>query len=482
MGKTTTLIVFPASMYGGRWATGPRVKAELVSMFTVLRRYDVKAAVLDLENDIGNPGAADRDAFLHNAELRLAGEDAELVVISCSSSLQYSAAVATAETVRRLHPRTRIAVTGFHVSARPDDFVYEGSPFDLIVRGDPEMAVVEASLSGETRGDWSGEQLQVEGTTLEHVPRHAPEYAAYPYVTLGLSALPVYLSRGCPYPRAACQLRPGAPGWRAFAPDTVDGVLAEMSALRPGRIEVLDPSFGLDPGWRRAVLAAQAASDDHRATHLVVTMRPENTDREDIDALYRANTYVRFDVDTLSVALLTRTGAAPHPARHVEHTVALLEYASAKGVAGEVMLVFNQPGESETTADETLLRLHELVRGLPNTSLRVSASSWAYYPYGDFEADVLAPRHRYGTRILHTEWWREGIAAERAAKAVVASEEMVDREPGDESYWRPRFERIAQELEGKLTAEARRGLRSHEWEGWVASGVPHGFWVEPHRY
>jgi len=65
MSIATTLIVFPASLNGGRWAAGPRVKPELVSMFTVLRRAGAEVSVLDLENAVGNPSA---DDFAHRTE------------------------------------------------------------------------------------------------------------------------------------------------------------------------------------------------------------------------------------------------------------------------------------------------------------------------------------------------------------------------------------------------------------------------------
>jgi hypothetical protein len=479
MSTATTLIVFPASLWGGRWAAGPRVKPELVSMFTVLRRAGQRVSVLDLENAVGNPGAQDRDAFMQNVQRQFEGASADLLVISCSSSLQYSASVAVAEIARRKLPKATIAVTGFHVSARPEDFSYAGSPFDIVILGDPELAVAEAAEAVGAGGGRPSSQLQCEGLMLEHTRKNAPEYAFYPYTVPGLPTLPVYLSRGCPYPRAACQLRPGAPGWHAFELETVEAITAELTALKPRRIDVLDPAFGLEPTWRREVLRLWGASEDRREVPVTITVRPDTLVRKDIDLMYQARAHVRFDVETLSVELLRRTGLISDPVRHIDHTVDLLRYANAKGISGEIALVFNQPGETERTAAETLERLGELVSSLPNASLRAHASSWAYYPYGDEEADIEVPRRRFGTRILHPEWWREGIPSERAAKAVIASEELSGREAGDESYWRPTYERISKELIDKLTEVARKGLRSHEWEGSSATGVPHGFWIEP---
>ena len=55
MHETRVLLVFPGSLYGGRWADGPRVKPELVQLFTELRRAGFDTDVLDLEAELGNP-------------------------------------------------------------------------------------------------------------------------------------------------------------------------------------------------------------------------------------------------------------------------------------------------------------------------------------------------------------------------------------------------------------------------------------------
>ena len=115
----------------------------------------------------------------------------------------------------------------------------------------------------------------------------------------------------------------------------------------------------------------------------------------------------------------------------------------------------------------------------PNSSLSLQAEGWAYLPAGDEAADVQAPADRYGACIVHPRWWAEPLDARHAAAAVVASRELAARPPGDESYWRPRFETLRAALAQKLTYEAKRGTRSHEGVGSGAFGVPHGWLVEP---
>ena len=476
MGAARTLIVFPASLHGGRWASGPRVKAGLVSLFTVLRHHDVEVSVLDLENEIGNPNASDRDTFSSNVERRLAGLDPELVVISCSSSLQYTASLAVAEVFRDVFADVPIAAIGFHVAVRPSDFIYEGTPFDWVVAGESEPAVVE--LTERTAGDGRPAECSlVEGAPLELDIDAVPEVADYPYTRSGLSVLHTFLSRGCPFPLAACVVSPGSPAWRAFVPELVPKIVARHADHLPGRVEILDPAFGLEAGWRTAALQALDLRGERREVPLTVGVRPETFTRADVDLAYRADVRLRIEVGTLSTGLLERTGAVPHPARYVEHALDLLRYVNAKGLLTDVELVFNRPGETRDTAAETVAALRALVDELPTTTLRLIAAAWVYVPFADPVTDIELPRERFGTQILHPEWWREGISSERAAKAVVASHDLVDLEAGDESYWRPDFERVLEAATAKLTGAARRGVRSHESVGSASTGVPHGFWV-----
>jgi hypothetical protein len=477
MSKARVLIVFPASLYGRAWAGRPRVKPELVSLLTHLRHHEVDANVLDLEVEIGNPGPGDEQEFLRRAEELLAAADAEVFAFDCWTSLQYSATIALAEIVRRRRPQAVIAVAGYHPTSRPADFTFSGSPVNWLLEGEAENALHQVALAvagGDT--DVSGCR-EIEGAPLEHTLADAPDYQAYPYTGEGLDELGVYLSRGCPYHVTACMLRPGGSGWHAYPPAAALTMLDQLAALKPGVIDVLDPTFGYDNGWRIAMLE-KLAETYRRAVPLAITARPDALTRADLDKIYSANIRLRFDVETLSPTLLLRREITASPARYVEHTLDLLGYANAKGVRTSVGLVFNQPGETAETAAETIAALREFAQAAPNTSVSLRAESWAYFPFGEPAADIDAPASRFGTVIMHPQWWKQPVPSEAAAKSVLASTELGGHQPGDESYWHPQFTEVAQLLESKLTAEARRGQRSHESVGSAATGVPNGWWIE----
>ena len=479
MEETRVLLVFPGSLYGGHWADGPRVKPELVGLASELRRAGFAVDVLDLEVEQGQPGGdAARAAFLSAAEAALAARPADLVVVSCWSALQYSAAIAVAERVRRTHLDAVIAVEGHQVSVRPNDFNDPGAPFDWLIVGEAESAVLTVAGAVAAGERETGTCRSLEGTPLPLTAEHLPDYKAYPYTAEGLPELSVFLSRGCPYNAPACLLRPGGGGWHAFPPHVAVAILTGLAELRPGRLDVLDPAFGYDPVWRHAVLEGLAASD-RRDLALTVSGRPADLTRRDVDALYQARVRLRLDVGTLSRELLSRTGQAPKPADAADHALDLLAYANAKGLLTVASFTFNQPGETESSAAESLDALAGFVQAAPNASVSVQAQSWAFLPAGEPEADVDAPARRFGTRIEDPEWWKAAVPAEAAAKAVVASAELAHLPPGDESYWRPRFEELRAALDAKLTYEARHGQRSHEAVGSEAYGVPHGWWFEP---
>ena len=479
MQETRVLLVYPGSLYGGSWADGPRVKPELVQIWTELRRAGFDAGVLDLEAELGNPGdEAAREAFLQLADGLLAEREADLVVVSCWSALQYTAAVAVADRVLERSAEAVIAVEGYHVSVRPGDFDGPGAPFDWVIVGEAETAVVTLAREVADGDRETGVCRVLEGKPQPLDAAHLPDYAAYPYADRGLPELSLFLSRGCPYNAPACLLRPGGAGWHAYPPEVAVTAIERVAALEPGRVSVRDPAFGYEAGWRRAVLERLAAAD-RRDLSLSINGRPDALVRLDIDKIYNARLRLHLEIGTLSRGLLSRTGEAAHPEKAVAHALDLLEYLNAKGVVTQARFTFNQPGETRETAEETLDAIERFVAGVPNTSVSLHAQPWAFIPSSEEDADVAAPASRYGTRIEHAEWWKEHRDAHDAATAVVASHELAGLSPGDESYWRPRFEHLRERLATKLTADARRGLRSHEAVGSEAYGVPHGWWAEP---
>jgi len=467
-------------------AAGPRVKPELVSVWSELRRRGCAVEVLDLDVELGGAPPIRRrrsDGHLgqdgrRSAEL-IGERQADLAAIACLSPFQFSAALAVAQVIRDAHPKTVIAVFGQHPTVRPDDFAAGAAEglFDWVVRGEAEVSLAEMAAEAAALGREATICRVGEGQPLLLDAASVPDHANYPYAQPDLPALGVYLSRGCQYHSAICYAGPGGGVWRAYPADVAFDLLAGLDVLQPAEIEVLDPTFGQDSGWRRHLLD-KLAGIERRRIPLSLTVRPDEFTRTDIDAVYGGRIHLHFNLGTLSPTLLAAL-EVPQPGRRLERALDLLRYANAKGVPAEIDLVFGQPGETRQTAAETLDALAVLIESFPNTSFRLAAVPWAYFPASSPEVDIEAPARRFGARIESPEWWKDPQPSLESAQAVVPSGDLADLPAGDDSYWRPRFAEIRDAFAAKLTSAARSGLRSHESVGSAAADVPHGFWREP---
>ena len=430
MQETRVLLVFPGSLFGGRWADGPRVKPELVQLFSELRRAGYEVDVLDLETELGNPAdETARESFLQIADGLLAERQADLVVVSCWSALQYSAALAVAERVRRPAAGRRDRCLRSPRLGAARRFQRRRRTLRLADRREAESAGRDARGPGRRGQRETGACHSLEARRCRWTPRTCPTTPRYPYAAEGLPELGLFLSRGCPYNAPACLLRPGGAGWHAYPPDVAVAAVDAVGGAAPGQ----------GPGARPCVrLRGRVAARRPRPAGGRRPARPRaQRDRPPRGAAAPGRR------QALPGARGPRPGgrhALAGPARPDEPGAVPAEGGRARPRTARVperegrrsrgrRFEFNQPGETEESAAETLDALERLVADVPNTSLTIEAQAWAYLPTSEEGADVDAPASRFGTRIEHPEWWKERTDAHAAATAVVASHELAGRRP-----------------------------------------------------
>src|SRR5579883_3260997 len=121
------LLVNPSRFYSDAWVYGEL--HHLFALFSYVRNRcpEVDVDVLDLEKELFTPADDDQvEEFLALARAALATRDFDVVGISCWSSLHYLASLEVARLCRELHPECTIVVGGYHPSALPGDFAFEG--------------------------------------------------------------------------------------------------------------------------------------------------------------------------------------------------------------------------------------------------------------------------------------------------------------------------------------------------------------------
>ena len=147
------LLVNPVPLFGGnRVAGASRLQPGLVSIYSFLAGHGVPIDVLDLHLELGVPTSPpDVPAMAAESARRVLAHDHDLLAISCNSSFHYLGAVDLAEKARMADTKLTIVVGGCHATAVPDDFVAPGSPFDVVIKGEGELALLELARSRQAR-------------------------------------------------------------------------------------------------------------------------------------------------------------------------------------------------------------------------------------------------------------------------------------------------------------------------------------------
>jgi hypothetical protein len=87
--KEKILLLYPGEFYSWNWGRFIRLKPHMVYIYSYLKQYfDVR--VIDLENEFSRPETENElPAFKEKALKRIRGIEADIVAISCWSSLNY---------------------------------------------------------------------------------------------------------------------------------------------------------------------------------------------------------------------------------------------------------------------------------------------------------------------------------------------------------------------------------------------------------
>ena len=418
------LLLHPGSLYGGDWAQIRIAKPSLVSLFSYLQYSGVPVEVLDLQVELGNPKVDAVEEYLRRAEELLGQREFDLLAVSCWSSLEYLASVELAGRVRAAEPSVPIVVGGYHPTALPDDFLGTAAPFDVVVRGEGELALVELAKSPSLVA--GGRQHVVDGAPL---PLDEPivDFEGYPYESAALQGIDLYLSRGCPYRCAFCMEGAKGSAWRAYPVDKAVALVRRTAALKPRGIILNDACFACRAPWRRAFLKALAEARidavywaQTRADRLAVV---------DLDLLRPFEVFLQFGVETMSPTMAAIMRKGPDGARYVRLVDETLQAVNDRGLLAKIYLVFNHPGETRETAAETVEWVERFVDSHDHLSLVFNAQSYAFFPGSEV---ALRRRHfetTYGARVAHPEWWREAGNHHQLAIDIRGSVEMESGTP-----------------------------------------------------
>lgn len=347
----------------------------------------------------------------------LAGPDGrgyDIIALSAYSSFDHLKCTAIAELARELHPNAVIMVGGYHPSARPLDYVFDGSAFDVCVVGEgerPLVRVIESVAGGAPlRRTVLGPEAIDDLDTLP--PSDWSLLARYRAIAPRVaSQAQVYLSRGCPFDCAFCMERAKREvSWR---PLSVERALGEIESLhrfldlRGWTLYFGDALFGMRKSWRREFLdgLARLAIPVEKYWLLI---RVDLIEDEDLRLFGAANCGLGFGLesgDPQQLAIIRKSGRLD---TYLDRMDEIATRALIHQVPWGANVICGHPGETPASLERSAAYLAKLFLRTGGTTGFLSVDPFRLYPGSPIDAERGFYEQTYGTRFHRPNWWEDG--------------------------------------------------------------------------
>jgi radical SAM superfamily enzyme YgiQ (UPF0313 family) len=451
--KPTILLLYPSSFYYPSDQERHEIKSSMLLLGSYLIQF-FPVVYADFEITIGRPsGNVQIKRFQRRAREFLEKEKFDILAISCWTSLAYKATMSAARIARELYPDCLIVVGGYHPSAVPQDFCVDDNIIDYVIAGEGELALKELAeafpISGrpsETKIIAGKSVLPENYVTMNWDLTKSFIAANFPS---GLNSVAIYLSRGCPFDCSFCMESLKERRWHPYpakmAAEAVDSTARELN-LRA--VNLGDACFGLKAEWRREFLTA--LSEKNPPYWITFETRPEFFNKEDAAALAKLNVAVELGVESFSPKMLRLMNKTPNPKKFLEAFRRTDQLLSEHGVIHMANLIFNHPGETEETLQETFAFMDSLIGGR-DSFLTWACHEYMHYPGSLLDREKARFEREFGTQILAPEWWKLDEDQLLNCRRVIPSRQLG---PDKLGLWKAMYKERSEQIKSSLDDRA----------------------------
>jgi protein-L-isoaspartate O-methyltransferase/radical SAM superfamily enzyme YgiQ (UPF0313 family) len=342
------------------------------------------------------------------------GRGYDVIAFSIYSSFDHLKCEAIAQIARDRWPDSVIVCGGYHPSARPTDYVYDGSPFDVCVVGEGEKPLVKvvesvaggAPLRGVVLGPEPIDDLAVlpasDWSLLERYRPVARKVA---------SQAQLYFSRGCPFDCAFCMERAKREvSWRPLPVERAVEELVrlhEFLDLRGWTLYVADALFGMKKSWRRELLARLAALD-LPIEKIWLLIRVDLVEDEDLRLFADANCGLGFGLESGDEDLLAAIRKAGRLDTYLERMNEVAAWARQRDVPWGANVICGHPGETPDSLATSARYLEALFLDEKGTTGFLSVDPFRLYPGSPIDEQRALYEQTYGAVFHRPEWWQDG--------------------------------------------------------------------------
>lgn len=332
--------------------------------------------------------------------------------LSCYSSFDYMRVMTLGRFIKRLYPDVPIVSGGYHASALPNDLIFDGSPFDAVLRGESEAsmtAVVETLLGGG--------RIE-EPIVARHIIQEMDSLPFYRWDLLKRywprahdigRKMQIYLSRGCPYRCTFCMERAKSGyQWRSYSSERA---IEELRRLREwtdlGRwvINLADPLFGWKRKWRREVLEGILRHELFPRQYWTLT-RSDDLDEVDVEMMARARFSIGIGLESGSPEMLRKMQKGNTPKKYLAAQERLAGLSRKYGLNWAANIIVGHPGETPETLEETYQFVRKVFTTAQSTCGWVSIDPFRLYPGSYVHEAMDQYEAQEGARFYHKTWWK----------------------------------------------------------------------------
>lgn len=401
------LLVYPSCFYYSFAGDRVEIKTSLLLLASYVGQY-FQVRYADFELSIGRPNSPVQiKRFERKVREFLAGQDFDILGLSCWTSLSYKATMMTARICRELYRDRLIVVGGYHPTARPEDFRTPADTIDYVVCGEGELALREIAEGFRDR------KRPVHTTVVKAATFMPTDFVRHrwdliensvpPEFQSAIGTLNIYLSRGCPFECTFCMESLKDRRWRAFTPEeSIAEIRSAAERFRPSAIGISDACFGMQNRWRKEFLARLA--DLNPSYWLLFQGRAEHLDEEDIQLLSRHKVEIQFGLESCSPEMLRIMKKTQHPEKYLEAFRKTSRRLSDYGVIHGANIIFNHPGETPVTLGETFSFIDEELQRKDQTLIWVT-HNYMHFPGCEVDRNRAHYEQTYGSQFSNPEWW-----------------------------------------------------------------------------
>lgn len=319
-------------------------------------------------------------------------------------SCHYLSVLNLASIIKRIDRNIVIIVGGFHPTIHPEDFSFEGSPVDYIVRGEGEYPLVNI-VTKDNKLQFKPRIIKnQESPNLDELlPINLDLVKKYKNL-LNFSELSMYFSRGCLYDCSFCISREDTCGlkkYRSMSLRSIQSQLELFENYEPARIIIQDPLFGANRKWFDEVTSLLGRKD--RSYKIKVEMHVDLINPQILKKLDESALDLTVGFESASMQMLHLMNKTRNPVKYVNNAKMIIKHYSKSGLELVLNVLIGHPGENKSTIDETFNFLEDVSNDfnevLPKFSLFRLYPGTPVYQHMQFFEMV------FRTEFYMKNWW-----------------------------------------------------------------------------